>query len=222
MAIDPSTLASGMVVTGFGFPVVALYNNNGGTVSYSNGRDLARGVSVSPNIEMANDDNIFYANNRAAESAKQRFRRGTADLTVDGLLRASEKMIMGIPETSSEVISIGSGADAPTIGVTDYDDGQNIPYTGLGYTVRAQSNGQELFFGVVYTKTRFAQFAVPAATEEEEIDWQTTELSTTLMRDDTPKHRWQRVTDVTDSELIAYNAVRVMLGMEPAAELPAT
>lgn len=222
MAFDPAELASGMVVTGFGFPVVALYKNNGGTVSYTSGRDLARGVSVSPNIETANDDNVFAANNRAAESAKQRFRRGTADLKVDGLLRASEKMIMGIPETSSEDLTIGSGEDAPTIGVTDYDDGQNIPYVGLGYIVRAQSNGQELFFGVVYTKTRFAQFAVSAATEEEEIDWQTTDLSATLMRDDTAKHRWQRVTDVTDSELTAYNAVRVMLGMAPAEALPAT
>lgn len=221
-AIDESTLAAGQVVTGYSFPVVALYNNNGGTVTYTGGMDLARGVSVDPSIETTGDDNTFYANNRAAEEAQQRFRSGTANLTVDGLLRAAENLIMGIPASAASEVTVGEGAGAATVGFTDYNDDQNIPYVGIGFVVRSQSNGVEMFRPWIYTKARFAQFAVPAATQEDEIDWQTTELEAKLMRDDTAKHRWQRVGDPLSTELEAYNAVRVVLGLSIVTALPTT
>lgn len=222
MAINPADLASGQVVTGFSFPVVALYTNNGGTVAYSNGRDLARGVSVEPDIETSNDDNPFYANNRTAETAQKRFRRGTLNLTVDGLLIGAEKMIMGLPAAAESTITMGTGEGAQTVGMTDYGDAQTIPYVGVGFVVRSMSNGIDLYRAVVYTKCRFDQFAVPAATEEDEIDWQTTDLSAQISRDDTSKHNWQRVSEVLESELEAYNVVRTVLGMEIAEELPTT
>ena len=62
--MDESKFAAGQVVTGFSFPVVALYQNNGGTVSYTGGMDLARGVSVDPDIETSGDDNDFAANKK--------------------------------------------------------------------------------------------------------------------------------------------------------------
>ena len=82
-------LASGAVITGFGFPVVAKYTVTTSGVTYTSGQDLARGVSVSTSIETLGEDNIFYANNESAEVAPLRFRRGTATLTVDGLLVAA-------------------------------------------------------------------------------------------------------------------------------------
>lgn len=217
-AIDESTLAAGQVVTGYSFPVVALYNNTGGTVTYTDGMDLARGVSVDPSIETSGDDNTFYANNRAAEEAQQRFRSGTANFTVDGLLRAAENLVMGIPASATSQETVGEG----TVGFTDYNDDQNIPYVGIGFVVRSQSAGVEMFRPWIYTKARFAQFAVPAETQEDEIDWQTTELEAKLMRDDTAKHRWQRVGDPLATELEAYNAVRAVLGMSVVEALPTT
>lgn len=214
--MDLANFAAGAVVTGYSFPVVALYHNNGGTVSYSDGMDLARGVSVDPDIEVSGDDNRFYANNRTAESAQQRFRSGTCPFVVDGLLRAAENLIMGI--SSASTVSV----DGESVAINEYDDDQRIPYVGAGYVVRCQSNGEEFFLAWVYPKGRFAQFVVPAATEEEEIDWQTTTLDLTLMRDDSSKHRWQRISDPLESELLAYNTVRAMLNMEPVEELPVT
>ena len=222
MAINSDDLAAGQVVTGFSFPVVALYKNTGGTVTYENGMDLARGVSVDPDIETANDDNVFYANNRSTETAQKRFRSGTVGLTVDGLLTQAERLIMGIPAASQTDITIGEGQTAVTVGMTDYGDGQLIPYVGVGYVVRSMSNGIEMFRAVVYTKTRFDQFVIPAATEEDEIDWQTTDLSAQLMRDDTSAHNWQRVSEPVDSELLAYNVVRSILGMATVDALPTT
>ena len=44
-------MATGRVVTGFSKPYVAIYQNSSGTVSYTKGQVLARGVSVELSIE---------------------------------------------------------------------------------------------------------------------------------------------------------------------------
>ena len=207
-------LASGAVITGFGLPVVAKYTVSSGTVTYTSGQDLARGVSVSTSIETLGEDNVFYANNEAAEVAPLRFRRGTATLTVDGLLVAAEKLILGLPDARS--LTVGSA----TVSMEDYGDDQEIPYCGIGYVIRRQSAGVEFYQGVVYTKARFSQFEPGAETQGEDIDWQTTELEAMLLRDDTSKHNWKSVTAPLETALEAYNAVRVSLGMSVAAALP--
>lgn len=222
MAINPSDLAAGQVVTGFSFPIVALYQNEGGSVSYTGGMDLARGVSMEPDVATSGDENIFYANNRSAETAQRRFRNGSLKLTVDGLLTAAEKLIMGLGAAAASTVTVGSGQDAKTVNMTDYGEGQEIPYVGVGAVVRSQSNGVELFRAVIYTKCRFEQFNLPAETEGENIDWQTTELNAQLNRDDTAKHNWQRVSELLETELEAYNVVRSVLGLEPVAALPTT
>lgn len=52
--------AAGRVTTGFSLPYVAKYAVSGGTVTYSDGQKLARGVNVTISPE-ASSDNIFYA-----------------------------------------------------------------------------------------------------------------------------------------------------------------
>lgn len=214
--MDESTFASGAVVTGFSYPVVALYTAAAGVVTYSNGRDLARGVNIVPSIEVANEDNTLYANNQSAEEGQRRFRSGTVAITVDGLLTASERMIMGLPETAKTQVTVGQG----TINFNTYGRSQKIPYVGYGNVVRYQSNGEEFFVAFIYRKMIFSQFDVPAATEGQEIDWQTQELSAKLMRDDTPERCWKWFSDPLATELEAYNAVRAVFGMSAAAALP--
>ena len=84
--------AAGKVITGFSSPYVAKYSASGGTVTYSDGMRLARGVSVSINPEVG-DANPFYADNVEAETVPGTFTGGTATLTVDGLL---EKFSVGV------------------------------------------------------------------------------------------------------------------------------
>lgn len=209
-------LAAGAVITGFSYPVVAKYAAAGGVVTYSDGQLLARGVSVAPSIETTGgDNNVFYANNGAAEEAQRRFRRGTATFTVDGLLRAAEALILGLPAQGSITVSTGT-----TVAVQSYGDDQNIPYCGVGYIVRRQSAGVVYYQAVVYTKVRFGQFTPGAATEGDDIDWQTTELEATMLRDDTSNHVWQIVSEPLATELEAYNVVRVKLGLAVAAAVP--
>lgn len=214
--MDESNFALGAVVTGFSFPVVALYAAAAGVVTYSSGMDLARGVNIVPSIEVANEDNTLYANNQAAEEGQRRFRSGTVAITVDGLLTAAERMIMGLPQAAKKEVTVGS----ETVNFNTYGKNQKIPYVGYGNVVRYQSNGEEFYRAFVYRKMIFSQFDVPAATEAQEIDWQTQELSAKLMRDDTPERDWKWFSDPLATELEAYNAVRAVLGMTAANALP--
>ena len=215
--MDESKLASGQVVTGFSFPQVALYSASGGIVTHTGVRNLARGVSINPQITVANGGNILYLNNRAAERGKPHFRTGTLGVGVDGLRVDAEKMIMGIPETSAETVNIGNET---TVEFYTYDDKQNVPYVSLGVVVQMQSNGEEYYVAFVYTKLQFDQFDVPATTEGQEIDWQTQSLTAQILTDDTARHSWKWFSEPLESELDAYNACRVALGGNPVESLP--
>lgn len=211
-------MAAGEVTVGMSCPVVALYAASGGSVSYSGGMDLARGVKINPQITAANANNIFYANNGAAERGKPRFSSGTVNIDVDGLLLAAEKLISGIPATSKETVNVGSTAYE----LTNNDDDQVIPYVGFGIVLKRQSNDQQFYRAWIYRKLQFAQFDVPATTEGTDIDWQTTALSAGIFRDDTAKHAWRSISGPIETELEAYNLIRVFLGMQAAEALPLT
>lgn len=171
--------ANGRVITGFSKPYVALYSESGGTITYSSQSVLARGVSVSLSIDSA-DDNNFYADNVIAESATGMFGGGEVTLTVDGLLTAAEKLILGLPTADGD-------------GWTAYGDAMSIPYVGIGFIVRYMSDGVTTYVPVILTKCKFKTPNLEANTQEDEIDWQTQELTATIMRDDSSDHNWKYV-----------------------------
>lgn len=192
-------MAAGKVTIGFSKPYVAIYDPS--TQEYSNGQILARGVGVSAEIE-SSDDNIFYADNVAAESDAGRFTGGTVTLTVDGLFAAAEKLIMGLPTAGSD-------------GFMAYDDDQAIPYVGIGFVVRYMSDGVETYTPFVFTKTKFTQIPIDANTMEDEIDWQTQELEATIMRGDDAKHTWKLVGGAESSESAAEAKIKTKFGITP-------
>lgn len=192
-------MAVGKVCTGFSKPYVARYAANEGTVSYSGGRVLARGVNVNVAPD-SSDDNKFYADNQEAESASGVFTGGTLTLTVDGLLAASERFILGLPEAGSD-------------GFTGYGDSQVTPYIGVGFIARYMSSGVTTYVPTVITKVKFSIPALDAATQEEEIDWQTQELTATIMRADDSNHNWQYVGADYSTEAEAEAALKTKLGI---------
>ena len=196
--------AAGKVCTGFSMPYVAKYAATGGTVTYSEVMRLARGVSVSIEPEVG-DDNRFYADNIVAETAPGTFTGGTVTLTVDGLLEAAEKFIMGLPAAKTL-----NGVE-----VLAYGDSANPPYVGIGFLARYMSDGVTTWVPIVLTKTRFSQPSTSAATQEDAIDWQTQELSATLMRDDTANHEWKWVGADCATEAAGVAALQALLGGDP-------
>jgi phi13 family phage major tail protein len=190
--------ANGRVITGFSKPYVALYAEAGGVVSYSSAQILARGVSVSFDIEDATDDNNFYADNILAESVSGTFGGGSVTLTVDGLFTAAEKLILGLPSADGD-------------GWTSYDDDMSIPNVGIGFVVRYMSDGVTSYVPVVLTKCKFATPSLSANTQEEEIDWQTQELTANVMRDDSAKHCWMKKGDAQTTEALAETMITDLL-----------
>ena len=189
--------AAGRVATGFSKPYVANYTANGNTVTYSNARKLARGVNVNLQPE-SSDDNIFYADNQAAESASGVFTGGTVELEVDGLFTSAYNMIMGIEDQASGWTPDGASAE--------------VPYMGIGFIVRWMSEGATTYQPVVLAKTKFAIPEEERATQEDEIDWQTTTLSATLMRDDTEDQAWRYRGEDFTTEAAAEEALQEFLG----------
>ena len=191
-------MAAGKVTTGFSKPYVALYAASGGTITYTSGQLLARGVDVSISPESSGDNN-FYADNVLAESDNGRFTGGSVNLTVDGLLPATRKLIFGLP--------------AATGGWTTYDDDMAVPYVGIGYIARTQSDGTVKYAPTILAKCKFDLPQDNAATQEEEISWQTLALTAQMFKADDTKHTWMFGGDEYDTEASAEAALKTKLGI---------
>ena len=194
-------MVAGRVCTGFSKPYVAKYSNSGTVVNYSSLQPLARGVSVNLQPE-SSEDNNFYADNMVAESGAGEFIGGTAELEVDGLFRDTEDLIFGSPAAVDGWVADG--------------DQSNAPFMGTGFIVRWMSEGVTTFQPVVLPKVKFAIPEEERATQEDEIEWQTTTLVAALMRDDTENKNWRYRGSSFSTEGAAETALSVFLGIESA------
>lgn len=190
-------MANGKVATGFSMPRVAKYSATGTTVTYSNVMPLARGVDVSLSPE-SSDENIFYADNKNAESAAGEFTGGTVSLTVDGLLIAAKRFIYGLPEATGDWTAFG--------------DDMEVPYVGIGYITRYMSDGVTSYVPTVIAKARFSLPEMEAATQEDEIDWQTQALEATIFRGDDANRTWLFEGKDYTTEADALTALDAKLG----------
>lgn len=187
-------MANGRVCTGYSFPYVALYANNEGTISYSATQALARGVSITTEVNFTDGDK-FYADNVVAEEVPGTFSDGTATLTVDGLFLAAESLIYSGTATTS-------GDDW-----FDYDDGVTIPYVGIGYVARYMSAGTTSYVPYILPKCRFQFMGQSFNTQGETIDWQTQELTADIYRDDSTDHVWKKTGKEYSAEADAVAAI---------------
>ena len=199
-------MANGKVLTGFSKPYVALYSAGNGTPAYTSGMPLARGVSASVSAENS-DGTDFYADNVVAESVGGVFTGATLTLTVDGLKENARKLIMGLPTAST--ITVGGNS----VDVYDYDDRQAIPYVGIGFIARYMENGVTTYQPVFFTKCAFDVDGLEASTQEDTIDFQTQELTATIMRDDSTNHIWRRIAEDQSTETDAENVLKVFMNI---------
>ena len=199
--------AAGKVLIGFSKPYVAEYGNTGGTISYTNGQLLARGVSVTLSPD-SNDDNSFYADNIAAESVGAVFTGGEVTLTVDGLLNSTEKFIFGLPSPDTFTVTTGT-----TVSMYKYGSASNAPYVGLGYIEKYMQDGTISYRPTILRKCRFNLPEEGAETQGEEIDWQTREFTARVMRDDSTAQDWKWRGEDQSTEAAAENVIRVALGL---------
>lgn len=196
-----------MATIGLSKPYYAIYSNTGSSVSYADGGLLGKAVELSMELEGA-DTNILYADNGPAESANQ-FAGGTLTITTDDLLPAPTAAILGL--TLQTVTNEDIQTTTPQELV--FGDAQVIPYVGFGVIVKKQQNNIAKWLGVVYPKVQFTNPGISATTQGETIEWQTPELTATILRDDTTAHNWCRYS-LLDSEADAEAYVKQLLGIE--------
>lgn len=188
------------VGTGFSKPYVALYSNSNGTNAYTSGQVLARGVEVSVEPDTV-DDNNFYADNIVAETENGIVSGGEITLTVDGLDAAARRLIYGLPT-------------ADTAGWVGFGDEATHPYCAVGFIFRTMMEGATSYFPVVFPKCKFQPYGEEMATQEDQIDWQTMELTANFLRDDTASHNWKYTSDTGYStETEAEGALKTFLNI---------
>lgn len=200
-----------MATVGLCKPYYAKYSNSGSTVTYADGGVMGKAVEVGVEIE-SSDSNNLYADNAVAETEKT-FSSGTLDLTTDDLEQAVSKVILGLKE---EAITGIDGVTDTSVKELIYDDDQVTPYLGVGFIIKKIKGGVTKWRAIVLTKVMFAVPSDSATTQGDTIEWQTPQISGTIMRDDSAKHAWKKeATFTTEAQAEAY--IKARLGISEAA-----
>ena len=202
-----------MATIGVSKPYYGIYNYNAeeNTVTYTQGGVMGKATEVNIEIETSEDNNL-YGDNAIAETDRQ-FTGGTLTNSTTDLSQSVSRVILGLVEQVLESIP----------GVTDvnvreliYDDRQVTPYLGVGFIIKKKVNGAIRWRAVILTKVMYSVPSDAATTQGESIEWQTPELTGTIMRDDTENHMWKReATFTTETQADAYLKKRLGVGVNP-------
>lgn len=183
-------------------PYYAKYRKVGNNVQYFGGGLMGKLVNFNVEMQANDNNNDFYADNAVAETQRGKFSSGTLTVSPDDLSQEVSKDIVGVKE---EALTDVPGITDPDAKELVYDDDLTTPYLGIGMVQKKQVNNITKWRAVVLTKVMFDVPPEAAETEGESINWQVPELSGTIMRDDSAKHRWKReATFTTEEQAIAY------------------
>ena len=194
-----------MATIGLSKPYYAIYAEAGGVVSYSDGAVMGKATEANISIETTEDNNL-YGDNGLAETDR-RFANGTLTLSTTDLSQEVSKAILGLTE---QAITGIDGVTDTSVKELVYDDGQVTPYLGVGFIIKKKVNGAYKWRGVVLPKIMFSVPEDAATTQGESIEWQTPELTGTIMRDDSATHVWKKeATFTTEAQAEAYIKARL-------------
>lgn len=194
-----------MATIGLSKPYYAIYAEAGGAVSYSDGAVMGKATEANISIETTEDNNL-YGDNGLAETDR-RFANGTLTLSTTDLSQEVSKAILGLTE---QAITGIDGVTDTSVKELVYDDGQVTPYLGVGFIIKKKVNGAYKWRGVVLPKVMFSVPEDAATTQGESIEWQTPELTGTIMRDDSATHVWKKeATFTTEAQAEAYIKARL-------------
>lgn len=194
-----------MATIGLSKPYYAIYAEAGGVVSYSDGAVMGKATEANISIETTEDNNL-YGDNGLAETDR-RFANGTLTLSTTDLSQEVSKAILGLTE---QTITGIDGVTDTSVKELVYDDTQVTPYLGVGFIIKKKVNGAYKWRGVVLPKVMFSVPEDAATTQGESIEWQTPELTGTIMRDDSATHVWKKeATFTTEAQAEAYIKMRL-------------
>lgn len=196
-----------MAIIGVSKPYVAKYSNTDTTVSYTSGQILDKMTEIDISINSAEDNN-FYADNSIAESDSS-FSGGSVTVNTADLGPEATALVLGI--TPVPIANI-SGVTDEDVNELIFDDDQRSPYLGFGCIIKKRVNNVDQWRAIILTKIMLAVPNDAATTQGETIEWQTPQLTGTIMRDDSAKHAWKReATFTTEAQAEAYIKARLSI-----------
>ena len=196
-----------MAIIGVSKPYVAKYSNTDTTVSYTSGQILDKMTEIDISINSAEDNN-FYADNSIAESDSS-FSGGSVTVNTADLGPEATALVLGI--TPVPIADI-SGVTDEDVNELIFDDDQRSPYLGFGCIIKKRVNNVDQWRAIILTKIMLAVPNDAATTQGEIIEWQTPQLTGTIMRDDSAKHAWKReATFTTEAQAEAYIKARLSI-----------
>ena len=195
-----------MAIIGVSKPYVAKYSNTDTTVSYTSGQILDKMTEIDISINSAEDNN-FYADNSIAESDSS-FSGGSVTVNTADLGPEATALVLGItPVPIADIVITDEDVNELI-----FDDDQRSPYLGFGCIIKKRVNNVDQWRAIILTKIMFAVPNDAATTQGETIEWQTPQLTGTIMRDDSAKHAWKReATFTTEAQAEAYIKARLSI-----------
>lgn len=184
-----------MASIGLSKPIIAKYSAEGTKVTYTD--VMVAGKAVKLDMELEDQGtNILYGDNGPAEVCNDfgggNITLGTTELSPDAMAK-----ILGVTTEKQNDVDW-----------TLFNDNQTTPYVGLGAVAKKQIDGAVKWVAIVYPKIQFKNFGESLTTQGETIEWKTPEIKATLMRDDTEKHEWRRISSPLETEAAAEAAIR--------------
>ena len=196
-----------MATIGLSKPYIAKYINNETTVTYSEGTLVGKAVEIGIELE-GGDTNVLYADNGPAESDSQ-FAGGSLTLITDEL--DPEAMLIYLGLKAEEITD--ENITTPDAKWIIYDSDQSIPYVGFGAILKKKIANQYKYVAVALSKIQFTNPGTSAVTQGETIEWQTSELSATIMRSDNERAEWKRLTTPLNTEAEAEAAIKKLFNI---------
>ena len=169
------------MIKGLSIPVVGKYTNDDGTVTYSTPTIADHAVSYGISWTTA-DNNPGYADNQIQENDKGGFQGGELTLGTADLTQDISSMILGTRIIES--VQFGPSEKQITAKVQVYDDTQSAPYLGFGIIEMHQVDDVTQYRAVFLNKVYFNLPEEAAETKGETIEWQTKEITGSIMRSD--------------------------------------
>jgi hypothetical protein len=184
-----------MATIGLSKPYYAVYNYEEltGKVTYSDGVLMGNLIEMTVEPEVTDDSNL-YADNGIVESVRA-FTGGNVSITTDHRTQEVSKMILGVTETEENVDGIDEA-----VKVLSFDDDMTQPELGFGDIIKTMKNGELVWRVMILPRVKFSIPAESATTQGESIEWQTPELSATLMKSQEGKHPWKKIADFKSEE----------------------
>lgn len=163
-----------MANIGLSKPYFATYTNNNGTISYGTPLVLGKAIDVDISLD-GKEPQILYADNGPAESVTT-FGGGTVTLGIDEMALESAAAVLGLTKGTGDELTFPADISAP--------------YGGLGFVAKKVHNGVIKWRAVILHKVQFMIPDVALTTQGETVEFQTPELSATILRDDQTPAEW--------------------------------